>query len=44
MTAGPRPPEENLIDPVTDLPTVPLLLDRMRNSMKENGYLSILSV
>jgi EAL domain-containing protein (putative c-di-GMP-specific phosphodiesterase class I) len=43
-TVEPRSPEENLIDPVTDLPTVPLLLDRMRNSMKENGYLSILSV
>jgi len=35
---------ETLIDPVTDLPTVPLLLDRMREGLKENGYLSILSV
>lgn len=36
--------EEMLIDPVTDLPTVPLLLDRMRASLKEHGYLAILSV
>jgi EAL domain-containing protein (putative c-di-GMP-specific phosphodiesterase class I) len=36
--------DEMLIDPVTDLPTVPLLLDRMRAELKEHGYLSILSV
>ncbi len=36
--------EEMLIDPVTDLPTVPLLLDKMREGLRENGYLSILSV
>jgi len=39
-----RQADESLIDPVTDLPTVPLLLDRMLASLKENGYLSILSV
>ncbi|MBI3449334.1 MAG: EAL domain-containing protein [Acidobacteria bacterium] len=36
--------DESLIDPVTALPTVPLLLDRMTASLKEHGYLSILSV
>jgi EAL domain-containing protein (putative c-di-GMP-specific phosphodiesterase class I) len=34
----------DLIDPVTELPTVPLLLDRMRNQLKESGSLAILSV
>ncbi len=38
------PHEEMLIDPVTDLPTVPLLLDKMRGCLRENGSLAILSV
>ncbi len=36
--------EAALIDPVTDLPTVPLLLDKMRESLKQHGALAILSV
>ena len=36
--------EERLIDPVTDLPTVPLLLDKMLTCLRENGALAILSV
>lgn len=41
---GDREVSTDLIDPVTDLPTVPLLVDRMRNQLKENGALAILSV
>jgi len=33
-----------LVDRVTDLPTVPLLLDRMRMQLEEQGFLSILSI
>lgn len=36
--------DEMLIDPVTELPTVPLLLDRMRAGLKGDGSLAILSV
>jgi EAL domain-containing protein (putative c-di-GMP-specific phosphodiesterase class I) len=36
--------DESLIDPVTELPTVPLLLDRMRSCLSENGSIAILSV
>ena len=33
-----------LIDQVTDLPTVPLLLERMRKHLEEHGFLTILSI
>jgi len=33
-----------LIDQVTDLPTVPLLLERMRAQLVEHGFLSVLSI
>lgn len=33
-----------LIDQVTDLPTVPLLLERMRQQLEQSGSLSILSI
>ncbi|HZI95132.1 MAG TPA: EAL domain-containing protein, partial [Patescibacteria group bacterium] len=33
-----------LVDQVTELPTVPLLLDRMRGQLEENGFLSVLSI
>jgi GGDEF domain-containing protein len=36
--------QTELIDPVTALPTVPLLLSRMRNMLRESGSLAILSV
>lgn len=39
-----EPGTSHLIDPVTALPTVPLLLDRMREMLKEHGALAILSV
>jgi EAL domain-containing protein (putative c-di-GMP-specific phosphodiesterase class I) len=38
----PRPQE--LVDQVTDLPTVPLLLQRMREQLATTGYLSVLSI
>ncbi len=43
----PRDPEAELdllIDQVTDLPTVPLLLERMRAQLVEHGFLSVLSI
>ena len=36
--------DDALFDPVTALPTVPLLLERMRASLKRDGRLGILSV
>ncbi len=33
-----------LIDQVTDLPTVPLLLERMRSQLEQTGSLSVLSI
>jgi len=33
-----------LVDQVTDLPMVPMLLDRMRTQMEQQGFLSILSI
>ncbi|HET9482181.1 MAG TPA: EAL domain-containing protein [Candidatus Polarisedimenticolia bacterium] len=39
---GSRP--ELLIDSVTELPMVPLLLDRMREQLKRQGFLSVLSI
>ena len=35
---------EPLFDQVTDLPMVPMLLDRMRVQMEQQGFLSILSI
>ena len=34
----------SLVDQVTDLPMVPLLLDRMRAQLEQQGFLSILSI
>jgi EAL domain-containing protein (putative c-di-GMP-specific phosphodiesterase class I) len=34
----------DLIDQITDLPTVPLLLQRMREQLVTHGYLSVLSI
>ena len=41
-----RDDDENgfLVDRVTDLPTVPLLLDQMRHQLEEQGFLSVLSI
>jgi EAL domain-containing protein (putative c-di-GMP-specific phosphodiesterase class I) len=39
-----EPKPRNLIDQVTDLPTVPLLLQRMRRQLVTHGYLSVLSI
>jgi EAL domain-containing protein (putative c-di-GMP-specific phosphodiesterase class I) len=33
-----------LMDRITDLPTVPLLLDKMRQQLEEQGFLSVLSI
>jgi len=39
-----EPQPKELIDQVTDLPTVPLLLQRMRQQLATHGYLSVLSI
>jgi len=53
MKAGGAPDSSNawedsdpglLVDRVTDLPTVPLLLDKMRMQLAEQGFLSVLSI
>lgn len=44
MQPGERTDPGLLIDQVTDLPTVPLLLERMRSQLEEQGFLSILSI
>jgi len=51
MEPTPKPDPErdehggsSLIDQVTDLPTVPLLFDRMRQQLEEQGFLGLLSV
>src|SRR5262245_34935940 len=33
-----------LVDRVTDLPTVPLLLERMGHQLEQSGFLAILSI
>ena len=42
--AGPASDASLLIDQVTDLPTVPLLLEGMRKHLEEHGFLTILSI